>query len=54
MVEGVANVFARHTRLATMCREGVTALGVTAFHRRSFAPIQEALLGIERPTLELV
>lgn len=31
MAEGVANVFARHTRLATMCREGVTALGVAAF-----------------------
>ncbi len=31
MAEGVANVFARHARLATMCRDGVTALGVTAF-----------------------
>ena len=35
-------------------RAAIRALGVTAFHRRSFAPIQEALLGIERPTLELV
>ncbi len=31
MAEGITNVFARHARLATMCREGVTALGVTAF-----------------------
>ena len=35
-------------------RAAIRALGVTSFHRRSFAPIQEALLGIERPTLELV
>ncbi len=35
-------------------RAAIRALGVTVFHRRSFAPIQEALLGIEQPTLELV
>jgi ribonuclease HII len=35
-------------------RAAIRALGVTAFHRRSFAPIQDAILGIERGTLELV
>jgi ribonuclease HII len=35
-------------------RAAIHALGVTAFHRRSFAPIQDAILGIERRTLELV
>ncbi len=31
MDEGISNVFARHARLAAMCREGVAALGVTPF-----------------------
>lgn len=31
MAEGVQNVFARHTRLAKMCRDGVSALGVSLF-----------------------
>ncbi len=35
-------------------RTAIRALGVTPFHRRSFAPIQAAILGIEQPTLELV
>lgn len=35
-------------------RAAIRELGVTVFHRRSFAPIQEALLGLERPTLQLV
>jgi ribonuclease HII len=35
-------------------RAAIRELGLTVFHRRSFAPIQEALLGIEQGTLELV
>jgi ribonuclease HII len=35
-------------------RAAIRALGVTPFHRRSFAPIQAALLGIEQVSLELV
>ena len=34
-------------------RAALRTLGVTVFHRRSFAPIQEALLGVEQTTLEL-
>ena len=35
-------------------RTAIRSLGVTPFHRRSFAPIQEAILGVEQGTLELV
>jgi ribonuclease HII len=35
-------------------RAAIRTLGVTPFHRRSFAPIQAAILGIEQVSLELV
>ncbi len=35
-------------------RAAIRELGLTVFHRRSFAPIQSALLGVEQGTLELV
>lgn len=35
-------------------REAIHELGVTPFHRRSFASVQEAILGIEQLELELV
>ena len=34
-------------------RAALRTLGVTAFHRRSFAPIQIALLGVEQGVLDL-